>query len=126
MDVGRLLKIKETVLQYPRRTTMDKWHGKGHHCIGGWAQTLFSPRWLDRVFNGLFARYMTAGEMAALLGMTYDETCSLFYIGQWPGGMFNAFEASRTDEQRAELIAERIDQVIADATFLKSVNVASV
>lgn len=122
MNVERLLKVKQQILKYPEETDMEKTHDrKGRcHCIFGWAQVLFSPRFLDRFWRGRFVKNaIDEQELFGLLGMTYAEARPLFHAMLWPDDLRSLYYTARTKKFAAQVTAAAIDRFIAKPGFKK-------
>lgn len=120
MNVERLLKVRNTILERPDRTMMHSYHYKGKHDILGWAQVLFSPRWRDRAFNGTFMREMSLQEQCDLLEAEYHEIALMNNISRWPLEERRAYQMMTTDWARSEAIARRIDRFIEEHQLLNA------
>jgi len=119
MDVERLRMVKRQILKYPDETNMRHVHSaEGCHCIFGWAQVLFSPRFLDRFWRGKFVKPTESiSKLFAYLDMSYAEGRRLYHCQLWPNDLNRRYLAAVTDRQRAAITAEAIERFIADPGF---------
>ena len=127
MNVERLLMVKEAILKHPDETNMMLLHDRRQHChcIFGWAQVLFSPRFLDRFWRGRYVkRPDSEAEIFSFLGMTYAEGRRLYYADRWPGDLFVRYIQSQTKAEEAQVMAEAIDRFIADPGFMSETKIA--
>lgn len=119
MDVERLEAVKREIQRRPAaETDLNNWHSydpfSPRHCIGGWAQALFSPRWLDRVLAGRFIReVLPIGELCALLGMEYWQAITLFNNDNWPTELHMAYIFAGDLEERKGVVVTAIDRFIS-------------
>lgn len=119
MNVERLRMVKDVILKNPERTKMESVHSAdGCHCIFGWAQVLFSPRFLDRFCRGWLVKPPASEqELFAYLGMSYAEGRRLYHVGLWPEYLIERYYRATTAQQRASVIAEAIETFIVDPGF---------
>lgn len=120
MNVERLRMVKDVILKYPEETNMRMIHSADRrcHCIFGWSQVLFSPRFLDRFWRGRFAeRPESEQEIFQYLGMSYVEARRLYHLGLWPDDLRTRHNRALNSRKRAEITAEAIERFIADPGF---------
>lgn len=138
LNVRLLNKVKKHILEEPLRLRMSSWlriatkasqkqqrfgprgeftdYGEPNTqtfpacktigCIAGWTVLLGLPA--DQAKN--ISPDDDIEEIAVrLLNMDYSDMCSLFYVGDWPDHLHQAYIAAKTPIERAKLVAAAID-----------------
>lgn len=73
-------------------------------CIAGWAVVLSPEAEEDGYIRNLASK---------LLGLTYGQSDNLFFVSGWPRQFGELYHDTRTPQERAQVVAERIDHFIA-------------
>ncbi len=122
INVSLLEKVKEAVLANPNRVNMEKWFGaeiaggvyttslemfkndcNTTACIAGWAIFLGNPNNVD------YAHFAAAD----LLGLDLPTSDKLFLSHYWPRKFYSLLLSAKTQEEYAQVVADRIDHFIA-------------
>jgi len=133
MNVELLLKVKEKILAEPSQFVMSAWFTDQSRldiirtndlhrtiancgtaaCIAGWIVTLSrgeTPSIAYKVASESFSSVRS--HAAVLLGVSKEETDSLFGLQYWPQEFWVKWKAAKTIKQRAKVAADRIDNFI--------------
>lgn len=112
--IDRLLKVKEQILKEAKLFSMAAWSRQSEcgtiRCIGGWALH-FAIREGDIAIDDIEGY---SCPFSSPLGLGSSETETLFFTEEWPSEMETAYEAAKSNEERAQIAAKRIDQFISD------------
>lgn len=147
LNVKLLLKVKHHILEEPARLRMDMWLKKGEAgadsgnsypgygepieftfpacgtvgCLAGWAVQLSHPT--ENIQPGIDNVHSSALEE---LGIDDDiSPYEIFFPDHWPPEFYRRYEYARSNEERAKIVGEVIDNYIdayldAEKTFQRS------
>lgn len=130
VNIELLEKVRSHILEEPRRLDMEDWidyvAGKPESpacgttgCIAGWAVLLTIPELIGCASDnsGLPEKFLdiiwnTNEEATRLLDLSEDEETRLFYLDEWPESYRLAYNAARSQDQKASVTASRISLFI--------------
>lgn len=131
MNVERMMAVRDRIKAHPEILEMEYLHRgffRRKHCIFGLIQTMYSPRWRDRVLGGQFAwNDMPVTEIMSLVGLQYWDGRSLYHYYSWPERwreMYQRGQLLRSDSLCATAAVGAIDEFIDAQTYLKNVDAA--
>jgi hypothetical protein len=134
MNVELLQRVKQHILEEPRRLDMDDWAHTSNEapcgtqaCIAGWACVLtgkatLNPRGYYTFGDPLSDSYVSPSRVGGqALGLTPDEADRLFYAYGaeeeedygWPNEYRLRYERATDAKEKAIATADRIDRFIA-------------
>jgi hypothetical protein len=120
MNVELLLKVKQHILEEPRR--LDMLHGLFVNpespcgivgCIAGWTAMISGELKHEIVQKGGLSWGIVCKLAWQQLDINEDQCNSLFYVQYWPEPFRSRWYEHRTNREEAKLVVERIDHFIA-------------
>lgn len=125
LNVRLLRRVQKAILKHPWQFEMSWWFDNTLHlsrstlepkgcgtaaCIAGWAVHLTSG---NKKLSQTRTLHGDAYDAEDLLGLSCDQSCSLFNTGGWPSYFATAYRQATNPETRAKVAARRIEHFIS-------------